>query len=311
MLAVDFSAGSLRVAASAVLPGRPHGLLAEPGGGMLVVAAQPGRWLLRLDAQARVVAQIDLGSEPRRFSGHLLASRDGRSLYTGEIDTASGAGRIGVRDAATLNKRADWDSGGIEPQQMLLDAKGHLLLAQGGIRRDAEGRKTELPRMASALLRLNSQTGARLGQWTLEDPRLSIRHIAWSADGLLGVALQAEHDGAAARAAAPALAIWDTTRFHPIPGGEGHADDVTGVPGGGFVITHRARGLVWWWHPAAQQRLIEVARLEQAGALTTGSGVLIATGRGLARWHPRESGMLQPWPATMLLGEHMVTLAKA
>lgn len=309
VLAVDFSARSLGVAASAALPGRPHGLLAAPDGGMWVLAAAPGRWLLRLDAQARVLAQADTGG--RMLSGHALASRDGRLLYTPEIDAADGRGRIVVRDARSLVKQAEWDSGGVEPRQLVLDAKGHLLVAHGGIRRDAEDRKLDLPRMASALLRLNSQTGAVLGQWKLDDPRLSIRHLAWSADGLLGVALQAEHEREADRSAAPALAIWDTTKFHPIPGAAGQSDDIAGVPGGGFVITQRARGEVWWWHPAAQQRLIEVARLEQAGALASGSGVLIATARGLARWHPRESGMLQPWPAAMQLGEHMAVLARA
>src|SRR5690606_33907798 len=68
--------------------------------------------------------------------------------------------------------------------------------------------------------------GALLGQWKLSDPRLSLRHLAWGAQiqpgqvrpgqvrpgqprRWLGVALQAEHDDAQAKQAAPVLAVFD------------------------------------------------------------------------------------------------------
>jgi hypothetical protein len=310
ILAVDWAARTLRVAASVPVPSRPHGLQPEPGGGLLAVALRPGRWLLRLDADGRVMRQIDIADEPlpRRFGGHVVASADGQRLFTTETDTTTGRGRIGVRDARTLGKIDDWDSAGVEPHQLLADPEGHLVLANGGIWRDRDDRKIQLARMEASLVRLHGQTGALLGQWRLADPRLSVRHLAWGVDGLLGVALQAEHDDADARAQAPALAVWDGQALHAMPGGHGYAGDITGAPGGGFVVSHAMRDTAWWWHPSAAQRLTEVANLQRAYALTTAGGVLIAAARGLARWHPQEPPAMLPWPAPMALDNHLVAL---
>lgn len=310
ILAVDWAARTLHVAGDAVVPSRAHGLLAEPGGGLLAVALRPGRWLLRLDADARAVERVDIADEPlpRRFAGHVIASADGRRLYTTETDTTTGLGRIGVRDARTLRKIDDWATGGVEPHQLLLDPEGHVMVAHGGIWRDRDDRKIQLDRMDASLVRVDGGSGALLGQWRLDDRRLSVRHLAWGVDGLLGVALQAEHDRAADRAAAPALAVWDGDSLRAVPGGDGYAGDIIGVSGGGFVISNVRRDTAWWWHPAAPARLTEVAQLQRAYALAGGGGVLIAAGRGLARWHPREAPAMLPWPAPMALDNHMVAL---
>lgn len=310
ILAVDWAARTLRVAGDVVVPSRAHGLLAESGGGLLAAALRPGRWLLRLDADARVVERVDIADEPlpRRFAGHVIASADGRRLYTTETDTTTGLGRIGVRDARTLRKVDDWATGGVEPHQLLLDPEGHVMVAHGGIWRDRDDRKIQLDRMDASLVRVDGASGALLGQWRLVDRRLSVRHLAWGVDGLLGVALQAEHDRAADQAAAPALAVWDGDSLRAVPGGDGYAGDITGVPGGGFVISNARRDTAWWWHPAAPARLTEVAQLQRAYALAAGGGVLIAAGGGLARWHPREAPAMLPWPAPMALDNHMIAL---
>jgi hypothetical protein len=313
ILAVDWAARTLRVAGQLRVPTRPHGLLAEPDGGLLAVALRPGRWLLRLAPDGRLRQRIDIADEPlpRRFGGHVVASADGSRLYTTETDSHGGRGRIGVRDARTLKKLDDWDSHGVEPHQLLLDREGHVVLANGGIWRDRDDRKIALDRMEASLVRLHGASGAPLGQWRLADPRLSVRHLAWAHDGLLGVALQAEHDDAADRAAAPALAVWDGQALQAVPGGDGYAGEITGVPaaaGGGFVLSNALRDTAWWWHPAAPGRLTEVARLQRAYALATHSGVLIAAARGLARWHPREAPAMLPWPEAMALDNHMVAL---
>lgn len=313
ILAVDWAARTLRVAGQLRVPTRPHGMCAERDGGLLAVALRPGRWLLRLAPDGSLRQRIDIADEalPRRFGGHVVASADGSRLYTTETDTHSGRGRIGVRDARTLKKLDDWDSHGVEPHQLLLDREGHVVLANGGIWRDRDDRKVALDRMEASLVRLHGGSGALLGQWRPDDPRLSVRHLAWSDDGLLGVALQAEHDDAADRAAAPALAVWDGQALQAVPGGDGYAGEITGVPaaaGGGFVLSNALRDTAWWWHPAAPGRLTEVARLQRAYALATHSGVLIAAARGLARWHPREAPAMLPWPEAMALDNHMVAL---
>lgn len=310
VLEVDWERRLLRIAGATNVPSRPHGLLPEAGGGLLAVALRPGRWLMRLDGDGRVVHRIDITDEPlpRRFDGHVVAGADGRALYTTETDTRTGAGRIGVRDAASLRKLDDWPSHGLEPHQLLLDPAGALVVANGGIRRGADDRKLDLDRMDASLVRVDGRSGALLGHWRLPDPRLSIRHLAWGHDGLLGVALQAEHDDPAQRRAAPALAVWDGERLATPPGGEGYAGDIAGAPGGGFVISHAMRDVAWWWHPSAPERMTPVAQLQRAYALAGGAAVLIAAGRGLARWHPRDAPAMLPWPEPMALDNHMVML---
>lgn len=316
VLEVDWERQSLRIAGAVATPGRPHGLLPEPGGGLIAVALRPGRWLMRLDARGRVATRLDIADEspPRRFDGHVVAAADGRVLYTTETDTRSGAGRIGVRDAESFRKLDDWPSHGLEPHQLLTDSDGGVVVANGGIRRGPEDRKLDLDRMDSSLVRLDARSGALRGHWKLPDARLSMRHLAWGRDGRLGIALQAEHDDVETRRVAPALAVWDGERLSTPPGGEGYAGDIAAAPGGGFVISHAQRNVAWWWHPAAPERMVTVAQLQRAYALAGAEWnptVLIAAARGLARWHPTEPGAMLPWPEPMALDNHMVQLSDA
>jgi hypothetical protein len=220
------SVDAMKISAAVDVPTRAHGLLLEPGGTLITVARRPGNWLLRWDRDGKPLAWKWI--EPQRaFAGHVLASANGHTLYTTEMDLENGTGVIGVRDAATLDKRAEWPTHGIDPHQLLWDASrpGSLIVANGGVPTQPEtGRvKHSLDHMDSSLVRLDAANGTLLGQWRLNDKRLSLRHLAWNtvaADRpVLGIALQAEHDAADDKAAAPVLALFDgdTLRTAPAP----------------------------------------------------------------------------------------------
>lgn len=329
VLAFDREAGTLRIASSTPLPGRAHGLLAEADGSMLVVAVRPGHWLLRIDPRGDVVRRLVLTpGTGRHLTGHVVASADGRWLFTGETDPRDDTGWVAVRDRDSLEEIAAWPTHGIEPHEMVLDPHGALLVANGGILRTRQDRRRQIERMASSLVRLDSRSGALLGQWRLDDPRLSLRHMAWSdaAPGeppLLGIALQAEHDAPERRREAPVLATWDGTRLAVpthVADAVGYGGDIAAAPGGGFVISsHRVDG-AFWWHPAEPGRLRRVARLTEAYALgsagrVTGRGpggatedVAIACALGAALWHPTRPATLLPWPAPMALDNHWIAL---
>lgn len=318
VLEVDWSARSVRIKHALSVPSRPHGLLAEADGSLLAVALRPGRWLMRVDCGGGAAASAAPDESSRTtFGGHVAASRDGRWLYTTETRTADGRGCVGIRDARTLRKIDEWSTHGIEPHQLLVDAQDNLLIANGGIHRDADDHKRALDRMDSSLVRLHGASGALLGQWRLSDARLSIRHMALSepAEGnpaLLGLALQAEHDDAARRAEAPALAIWDGTGFE-LPAHQavaaGYAGDIATTGDGGFVISNAFAHRTWLWRPDQPDALTEVAQLQRAYALAPwqAGGVIIAAGRGIGRWHPAQPPALVPWPAPMALDNHWVT----
>lgn len=315
---IDWHEGTLRLLAPTPVPTRGHGLLALADGGFAAVATRPGRWLLRCDAQGQVVARHDVGGEnpARSFDGHVDASADGRWLYTVETDPASGQGWISVRDARTLARVAQFTSGGIDPHQMLATADGQLMVANGGIPRDARGRKVRLDDMTPCLVRIAPASGRIEGRWTLPDARLSLRHMAWSAETqpLLGIALQAEHDNAAQRAEAPTLAVFDGESLG-LPCADasagGYAGDIAAGPGGGFVISAQKQRLGLWWHPGQPQAYTRVAELTEPCALVPwpgGAGVTLHAARGAARWHLRHAARMLAWPVALAPDNHAVAL---
>lgn len=324
VLEVDWARRRVGVRWSLPLPTRAHGLVAEPGGGLVAVAMRPGTWLLRCDAQGRVMQRLAIDGEAggHRFDGHAVASADGQWLYTTQTDPA-GSGWVAVRERASLRKVDQWPTHGIDPHQLLVDAQGDLMLANGGILRTADGRKRDLDRMASSLVRLDGRNGALRGRWTLDDPRLSLRHLAWGraeegAQPLLGVALQAEHDDPAQRARAPVLAVWDGHELRlatTAAEGAGYAGDIVPAGPGGFALSnHRVRRAFLWW-PQQATALQRFAEVEEPYALASpdhgadAGAVLLACGAGVARWHPTQAPAMQRWPAPMALDNHWVVMA--
>lgn len=260
----------LQVLQSLEVPTRAHGMAALRDGSVVFASRRPGDWLVRLrPGQAADEAQWQWIEPDRFFNGHVIESADGRHLYTTETDLEDAQGLIGVRDAQTLEKIAEWRTGGMDPHQLLLDADGTLMVANGGIPTQSETgrRKLQLDHMDSSIARLlPAQGGAIGGLWKLGDNRLSLRHLAWGpqvahAPGRrwLGIALQAEHRDARARAAAPVLALFDGERLHavPLPQGReplaGYGGDI-GCDGELFAVScPRVNTITWWQVPESRE----------------------------------------------------------
>lgn len=245
---LELADGALHVAAALALPGRAHGLLRAADGSVLAMARRPGDWMLRWRPGAPT-AQWRWIEADRAFTGHAWLDPDGRTLYTPETDLDSGLGLIGVRDAVSLEKRAEWPTGGPDPHALLADATGRLYVANGGVQtRPESGRRKLAPeRMDASLVRL-APDGTLEGQWRLADARLSIRHLAWGAGARLGIALQAEHDHPEQRAAAPVLATFDgrTLQTAEPDALSGYGGDVAAWGTGFAVSCPRAGGVALW-----------------------------------------------------------------
>jgi hypothetical protein len=325
-LVADWETRKLEIRYAVPLPTRPHGLLTEADGGLLVVGVRPGTWLLRCDGKGEVMRQLRVDEEgtTARLNGHVVVAAKSDVLYTTETDQKTGRGKIGVRDRQSLRKLAEFDTHGIDPHQLLLDREGHLIVANGGVPRTPADKKLDLHRMDSSLVRLDAGNGTLLRQWRLDDPRLSMRHLAWSrspidgdADAILGIAIQAEHDDAARRAGAPILAVLDgeqllvPTRAND---GIGYAGDIAAAYNGGFALSSNQAGLAQLWHPGAPEKMAALVRMEEAYALASwngpgkGGGVLVATALGLVRAHPTAGPVAIPWPKPMALDNHWVLL---
>lgn len=278
--------GRLQVKTQLDVPTRAHGLWREPAGTWLAVARRPGDWLMRWRANGPAMQWA--WSEPQRaLNGHVLASADGNTLFTTETDLDSGLGLIGVRDALTLEKRAEWQTHGMDPHELVWGPNGELFVANGGIASLPESgrRKIALERMDSSLVQINASSGQLQRQWRLPDRRLSIRHLAWNGQ-LLGMALQAEHDDAEERANAPVLAVLDGNELsaisppQPLAGYGGDIAACNSVNSSGFAVScPRANCVAVWQAEGGWQASLQ---LHEACALAETTQGTVVGGRTAA-----------------------------
>lgn len=273
---------ALKPAAEVEVPTRAHGLFAEKET-LLAVARRPGDWLLRWNPRSGSTQWAWIDAD-RAFNGHAIASADGQRIYSTETDLETGAGLIGVRDARSLEKLAEWKTGGMDPHELVLDTDGSVLVANGGIPTLPEtGRlKIGLERMDASLVRLDAGSGQVRGQWRLANPRLSLRHLAWgerAGTPVLGIALQAEHADPQQRSAAPLLALFDGLQLEAMPAPRplaGYGGDIA-FAGGRFAVScPRAHGLALY---DAAGRWLAFAPLDEACPLAADGETLWAGGR--------------------------------
>lgn len=312
LLRLDWSARRVDVEAAWDLPSRAHGLTADGAGGFVAVAARAGDWLLHVDALGRPRWTKQDG--PWRFNGHVLPHAQG--LFATETDPRDDTAHLALRDPKTLALRARWPLAGRDGHQLVAERDGSLLLALGGLPRWPDGRKRGGEAIASALLRIDPSNGRELERWTIPDPDISLRHLAWSHNGRqLGIALQAEHQQPERREDAPLLALFDGERLSvPVIGGPGlgYAGDLCAAPGGGFVLSAQKAGLGLLWQPAQPERWTRIAELTEPCALQDAwhdgeRAVLLVAGRGVARWQTGGAQMLA-WPQAMVPDNHALVL---
>ncbi|WP_230681657.1 DUF1513 domain-containing protein [Paracidovorax cattleyae] len=289
--ALPGSGTALRALHALEIPTRAHGLCPLPDGSIVAASRRPGDWLLRWWPGTAREPVWQWSDGQRSFNGHVIASPDARALLSTETEADTGRSLVVLRDASTLEVRAEWPAQGIDAHELIwdrrvpVDGMPTLIVANGGVPTAPEtGRvKRALDTMDSSIVRLHGGTGETLGQWRLGDRRLSLRHLAWNprAD-VLGIALQAEHDGPDARTAAPVLALFDGKALRAadpapqaLPGGlRGYGGSIAGLAQGWTVSCPRAQGIAAFDASGAWQRLIP---LPEACALAVhGSGLWAA-----------------------------------
>lgn len=321
-LQADWEAKRLGIVSATRLPTRPHGLLPEANGHLLVVGVRPGSWMMRLDLDGNTVCQISLSegmdAGACRLNGHAILNETQNVILTTETDHLTGRGRIGVRDPQTLRKIDEWDSHGLEPHQLVMGVGGEVYIANGGIPRTLADKKYDLHRMDASLVCLDGSSGKLIQRWTTKDSRLSLRHLAWSdtakGDRYLGIAMQSEHDSPTERAKAPILAVLAGGKLIvPETNGDpaGYAGDIAPAFAGGFALSSNVSAVARVWHPAMPEKLTPIVELPESYALTgwpgsSRGGVLVATAPGLVRWHPVDKPQFLAWPEPMVLDNHWV-----
>lgn len=171
------------------LPERAHGVAISQQSIMglthaVAFARRPGHYFQVFDYQTGEEKALIAASSDRHFYGHGVYSQDGRLLLATEGVRKTSQGLIGVYDVAKGYKKiAEWHGVGIGPHEMIRLDDGSYAVGVGGVHTD--GRKAlNLDAMQPNLTRLNSR-GEIVSQHTLDDKKLSIRHLGYNHDGLI------------------------------------------------------------------------------------------------------------------------------
>jgi len=306
-----------RGARGVALSFRAHEVVVDPHARTqaVAIALRPGRHLMRFDyAEARAIVEREAEMH-RNFNGHAVFSEDGGVFYTAENNLLEGGGVIGVRDPATLIKLAELPSHGLGPHSLLRLSDGSLLIANAGVLTIPKVGQPAPRNMRPSLVRIDPANGKLLGEWRLDDPCLSIRHLSAAESGLVGVALQTAHPDQDARNAAPILALFDGNALTPIaspPGGlGGYAGDIAAVQapeGERFVLGCSHANVLAWCD--SRGHWTDFSPLERACAVASYRGELLSiTEKGQQeRFKPGESRAFRTRSIGVEWEHHLVVL---
>jgi len=273
---------------------RCHAIVQHPTRPLvLFVARRPGTECYLLDLRDGRLLQTLTAPPNRHFQGHAVVHAAGEWLYTTENDTREpGRGVIGVYrfDGQQLARHSELSSHGIGPHELAWLPDGEtLVVANGGIRTEAESRvEMNLDAMAPSLV-LMRRDGTRLSQETLAQPMNSVRHLAVAGDGTVLACQQymgeAEH-------CAPLLAIKRPGQpLQPFPVSErqlrqmAHYTASVAVHDGLRLVALTApranRFFVWDLDTGAER--LEVSMPDCAGVAMVADGFVVTSGQGRAR----------------------------
>jgi len=176
---------------------RGHGAAQHPvrTSSIVMFGRRPATLAIEVDLLNGKVKNTFHCVDNRHFFGHGCFSQDGKTLFTTEADVLSGKGKVGIRDALTYQKIGEYESYGIGPHELKLLPDGKtLVIANGGIHThpDTGRKKLNLDHMHSSLTYVDVVSGKKLDDFSVSEPKASIRHLDVAADGTVALAMQVQ-----------------------------------------------------------------------------------------------------------------------
>ncbi len=197
VMVFDERGGFIRAIA---LPARGHDLAVHNASGRAVAfARRPGTFAVAFDLEDRVKPQVFVAAPDRHFYGHGAYSADGRLLFATEDNITAGTGVIGIYDATDSYRHlGEFPTRGIGTHEAILMPDGKTLaIANGGIETlpDFGREMLNVPSMDPTLV-FTDLDGHLIAKHRLpkDIQKLSIRHMALGADGMVWFGAQWEGD---------------------------------------------------------------------------------------------------------------------
>jgi len=278
----------------------------------LFVARRPGTESYLIDVRDGTLLQVITSPPDRHFYGHAVIHRSGDWLYATENDTRDpGRGVLGVYrfGEQRLRRTGEIPTHGIGPHQVSWLPDGEtLVVANGGIRTEAESRvEMNLNAMQPSLV-LMQRDGTLLSKETLAQPMNSVRHLAIGSDGTVLACQQymgASHD------TAPLLAIKRPGQaFQPFPVAEQQLRSMNHYTAS--VAVHSDLRLVALTAPRANRFFIwnlddASVRLDAplpdcAGVAAVKDGFVVTSGQGRCRYYDCRQASLAGEPLPLPSG---------
>lgn len=180
--------------ASMQIPFRAHDTLALSPHRSLSFGRRPHNQMIVCDFETKQQLTIDEG-ENRHFYGHGCIDTKRNTLFTTENDYENARGVIGLRDSKDFKLIGEYESYGVGPHDVqLMSDKKTLVVANGGIETHPEfdygRRKLNIKTMQPSLVFIDIDSGKKIDEYRLSNHQLSIRHLAITANGEVGVGTQ-------------------------------------------------------------------------------------------------------------------------
>lgn len=185
--AVGYRLDGERAFATAVTE-RCHDVVPHPSLPLaLFVGRRPSTESYLIDTRDGRLLHTLVSPQGRHFNGHAVFHKEGEWLYATENDTTEpGRGVLGTYrlNGEHLERTGEHSTHGVGPHQLLWMPDGEtLVVANGGIRTEAESRvDMNLDAMQASLV-LMQRDGSLISQERLADQQNSIRHLAVARDG--------------------------------------------------------------------------------------------------------------------------------
>mgnify|MGYP006288855123 CR=1 FL=1 len=172
-------------------PSRGHGVAVRSDRRRAVVfGRRPADWALELDLEPPLRPRRLTPPDALQMQGHGAFGRDG-SLFVSLADRETAEGFVGVWQPEQRRWAAVWPTEGLGPHELLVLPDGAVVVANGGLRTSAGQREPiNLDTMDSSLVYLDPRSGRVLERVRAGIPKGSLRHLAVSPQGRVGVGLQ-------------------------------------------------------------------------------------------------------------------------